>query len=235
MATMVAARQLQATSLGLLTDPAGPAWDRGDANSAHATWDTYPQFTFTNDAPDTSAGATASLSQSRTVTGSPFTDRGAGTYNNVTTDTTTTQPGDVFLTGGIGATFTLAGTTDFGINAFYLQLKRASSTASLVGNANAANDVVVSLNTLAPTSVNTTSGTGDTTSDATGSYSVTTWYWTGEALSNLNLTSFNVVINVPAVTRALDGIVIDASAVPEPTSFALLAIPAAMLIRRRAR
>src|SRR5262245_10745897 len=113
----------QATPLGFSTDPAGAAWDRGDANTGLAVYDSFPSFTSTDDGPASFVGFTSTLlGQSNTLTGSAMTDQGAGVYDNVTTAVVGT---DVLLTGGRAATFTATIDAPFTIKQFILQIKRA--------------------------------------------------------------------------------------------------------------
>jgi hypothetical protein len=212
----------QATSVGLNTDPAGPGWDRSDASTAFAVWDTYPSFTFNADTPDSSGGfASSALSQATTLVGTVGADQGAGVYSDIATQAV---GDDIFYGGGRGGSWTLAGTTSFIVNEAILQIKRSASTTDFIGA------ISPTLNGIASDSVSSTSGTDDTHSG--GAYSVTTWRW-GPSIAGQSITNLNVAFTSPT-HRGLDGIVLDV-AVPEPTSIALLGLVAAAATVRRCR
>jgi MYXO-CTERM domain-containing protein len=212
-----------ATPLGFNTDPAGGGWNRGDPGTAFAVWDSFPSFTSSNDAPDSSGDLTSlGLSQSNTLTGNPGMDQGAGVYDNLSV---TTVPGtDVYYGGNRAGSFTVAATSPFPVRQFYIQLERVSSEAGFIGAINP------TLNGIPFDSVTNTSGGGDTTHD-NGLWSTTTWYW-GAALDSQNITNVNLTFSLPT-HRGIDGVVIDASAVPEPAAMGLLAVAGAFALRRR--
>lgn len=216
------AQALNATVLGINTDPSGL---RGEEDTAYAIWDTFQSYDFVNDLADSSGGFTSvSLTQTNTLTGIFGTDQGAGVYSNVGTQA---AGDDALYTGGRGATFTLNATTSFVVSGFYLQIKRIQSEDSFIGG------IIPTLNGFAFDSVSAVSGIGDTNSNAPGAWSVTTYYW-GDSLAGQNLTNLTLSFNGPT-HRGIDGIVIDA--VPEPSTWALLGFGAigAFIYARRAR
>ncbi len=216
-----------ATSLGVSTNPMGAAWDRGDANTAFGVWDSFPNFTFAGDSPDSSAGfTTLGLSQSNTLTGNPGLDQGAGIYSTLITSV----PGsDQLFSGGRNSTFAMTGSTPFSIKGLTLQIKRTLSQSDF-------SEISPTINGIASDGFSSVSGSGDTTSNA-GDYSVTTFYW-GESLAGTDITSFTINISPTFTQRAYDGFTLDAgsvAAVPEPATVALLAISAvaSLFLRRR--
>jgi hypothetical protein len=230
-ASFLLASAAHATSLGISSDPMGAAWDRGDADTAFGSWDTFSSYSFSNLAANSGGGFTIlGLNQSITTTGNPGADQGAGIYNTFSGFSGT--PGtDLIYNGARNTNFSVTGTTPFAIKGFTLQVKQAVTQASLGGL------VLPTLNGIAADGFTTDSGTGDTTS-STGDYSVTTWYW-GDSLAATTITDFTVAIAPTSTRTAFDGFVVDAgpvAAVPEPGTIALLTLAATgglLLLRRR--
>ncbi|HVT90419.1 MAG TPA: PEP-CTERM sorting domain-containing protein [Tepidisphaeraceae bacterium] len=221
----------RATNIGVSIDPMGAAWNRGDAGTGFAVFDTFPSFDYSGDGPDSSGGLTSALlSQSNTVGTFPA-NQGAGTYKNVSTQET---GDDIYLTGNRGGTFTASIDAPFTIKQVYLQIKRVSSTGDLT------NYTPTLPGGRIADSVTTVSGNTDTGTSDSGNYSVTTWYW-GPSLFAVNFTNpVSLSFSIPATsgnTRAIDGFVIDASSVtvPEPASLSLLACGAMGLLARHRR
>lgn len=207
-----------ASTVGYNTDPAGPLWDRGDADTAYAFWDNFSSYTFSGAAAESSDGFdSAALSQSRTLTGVFGLDQGAGVYTNV--DNTSLTGTDAFYGGNRGGIWTIQLETSFTVEGLTLQIKRPGG-ADLNGFGNAIMPVVNGL--YAATGYWTTGGT-DNTGSSNGNYSVTTYFW-GYALANADLTNLTITFNSPT-HRGVDFIAVDAGpqTIPEPSSTALLA------------
>ncbi len=210
-----------ASEVGLDSNPPGNQWTRGDTDTAYAVWNTFSFYTYTAHTPTASSGfADIAHAQSKVPTGNFILDQGAGVYANVGTRT---SGDDVLYTGNIGASFDIAGTTDFDINKFYLQVKRASSDADF------STAITPLLNGIPATSVSAVSGDGDMETSTNGLWSVTTWYWDLSEVGTV--TSFNVVFDVPS-HRGIDAIVVDA-AVPEPGMLSAFGLASTLLMRRR--
>lgn len=223
-ATLGVSEVSYATSTGINTDPGGTWWDRGDADTATANWDTYTSFQFTNDAPDASSTISVPfLSQSTAIT-TGAQAQGAGLWDSLGMMSGAAGD-DIIHPGPLQLNFSVTGTTSFEIGDFHLQIKRATSNATLQTS------VAPTLNGLPADSSSFTSGTGDTTSDS-GNWSVTTWRWTNSLIGQ-NLTNINLSIGFASTHRAIDGIVIDAAAIPEPAGLALLGSGTLLALRRR--
>jgi len=232
---LVAGSMAEATPLGYNSINPGGNWNRGDANSGYAFFDTIDTYQFSNDTPDTASGLlTANWSQSvaypipyppSDAVLNSFLIRGAAVYDYLAFGEGYTFGDDVLFTGAVGSNFSASATTDFGVNTAVVQLKRAFNLGGF--------SVVPTINGLTPTVTTTVanSGSGDTNT-TNGLYSITTYKW-----SNLNgATALNLQIGSIGSSRGIDGLSIDvSSAVPEPTTIALLAGPALMLLARRRR
>lgn len=223
-AFLISSQFARATALGLSTDPMGSAWQRGQPDTAFGIWDEYTGFNFIDDTPDSSGGFSSSgLDQSTAVGGGD-----GGLYNNIGPSGRVEGP-DVIFSGDVTPSFVVSGGTSFTVQGVYLQIKRAGSTTSLIGLS------TPTLNGIAYDGATFTSGSLDETSES-GNWSVTTYFW-GASLVGQNITSFNITFTTPQAT-GIDGIVIDAAAVPEPATWALglagLAVVAVMRKRRLA-
>lgn len=223
-AFVVSVISAHATSTGLSTDPMGTAWDRLNANTGFAIWDTFPSTSYSNDAPDSASAIIAPVaSQSSTFTNFA---QGAGLYD-VATSTPATGTGDVLFPGGNTVTFALGGSVSFMIYGVVLQIKRPGSTGTLADAGGFA--PTLSINGapgISADQISLTSGSGDTSSTA-GTWSVTTWYWGASlaALPDTGSTAFSVNFSKTGSQRLVDGFSIDVgntAVVPEPTACGLL-------------
>ena len=228
----------QATTTGINVDPAGTAWDRGDAGSAYAQWDTFSGANFANDIAGSSFGVLLpELDQSTVFTNFAM---GAGLYKVLSgTPSSSLADNDVLFAGGNGVSFDLSGSTSFAIKGITLQIKRPGSAGGLA----ASFAPTISINggsAIAFDSVFTTSGSGDTSGDS-GAWSVTTWYWAGSLAANALTGSFSVSFGNAGLQRGIDTIALDAGsvapqAVPEPATWLSLAAGLGVLLivnRRR--
>lgn len=213
-----------ATSTGLSTDPMGTAWDRLNANTGFAIWDTFPSTSYTNDAPNSASAIIAPVASQS----SAFTNfaQGAGLYD-VATSTPATGTGDVLFPGGNTVTFALGGSVSFTIYGVVLQIKRPGSTGTLADASGFA--PTLSINGapgIAADQISLTSGSGDTSGTA-GTWSVTTWYWGASlaALPDTGSSAFSINFNKTGSQRLIDGFSVDVgntAVVPEPTACRLL-------------
>lgn len=234
-----------ATDTGMRNGPLGGFWERGDANTAYAVWDTFPTDNFpvvpvfsstfpagyettygliSNDAPDSSFGITSPEMDQTTAFTQP--GQGVNLYDVVPAGVSGGTLGDdVLLSGGNAVNFTFSGTVSFTIYGLTLQIKRPGNLAGLAADFSP----TLTINGGSPIAADgtyTTSGTGNTSSVSTN-WSVTTWYW-GDSLSELvdtGSTSFTVTVPRPSpLSRSIDGFAIDAGpqAIPEPTAALLL-------------
>ncbi len=220
--TLGMASAAQATPLGLNTNPAG--WNRGDADTAYAVWDTFDSFEPSNAGAGNTAGfSSVALTQSTPLAApGPIPWQGEGVYDHLDDRT---AGDDLIYTGGRGAAFSLVADTSFEIGSVYLQVKRSGSTSD-----DFETTVFPTLNGISADSFATTVGSGDTNSDE-GNYTVTTWSWSNSLVAE-GITNLTLAFNVPT-HRGVDAIVIDTAAVPEPASLGLLAVGGLLALRRR--
>jgi len=207
---------LHATPLGVNTDPGGSAWNRGDANTAFASFDSFSSFSFANQTTGFATGGFATISFSQaTELGSPATSQGAGVYDDVQAQTPGT---DVLYSGARQPAFSVDGTTSFTAYGVVLQVKRAMSTSDSFET-----ELVVTLNGLVPDSMKTVTGSGDSTSTL-GTWAVTTYYW-NSSISD-GVTSYDIDISNMVPHRGYDSITLDVgpTPVPEPSTYAIAAV-----------
>ncbi len=231
---LFAGSMVHATPLGYNTTNPGGNWNRGDANSGYAFFDTIDSYQFSNDAADVTSGllsATWSQSVAYPIAYPPTDEqlgsnaiRGAAVYDYLAFGDGYTFGDDVLFTGGVGSNFSASATTGFGVNSAIVQMKRAFNVGGFT--------VVPTLNGLTPSETVTvaSSGSGDTNT-TNGLYSITTYKW----LNLGDTTSLNLQIGSIGGSRGIDGLTLDVSAVPEPAALSLLAAPAVMLLARRRR
>ncbi|MEM6884353.1 MAG: PEP-CTERM sorting domain-containing protein [Verrucomicrobiota bacterium] len=113
LAVTLLALPAHATLVGYNTDPAGAFWDRGDADSGYAIFDTFTTPQFFNQTADSSFGTTtAFLSQSIPFGTEPSNPSGV------------TGGGDRIYLHQEVTSWTMTGTTTFGIESFVLQIKQ---------------------------------------------------------------------------------------------------------------
>lgn len=217
-----------ATTLGFNSEPAAAPWNRGDANAAHAVWDSFPSFTYSGDAADSIGGfSSATASQSTVPTASQIT-QGAGTYE--TFNGMSATPGtDLLYTSSVATAFTFSTSLGFSATDVYLQVKRGQSIEAMNGTPLLNGRAAVSLLPLV-------TGSGDTTSTA-GTYAVSTWYWDAASLAGTDTANLVLTYSVGSSSqrRVIDGFALDVAAVPEPVSFGLFGTAGALLLARRRR
>jgi hypothetical protein len=201
-ALLVITAPSQATLIGYNTDPGGSAWDRGDANTGFAIYDSFPSATFFNDVPDSSFGITTpELDQSLTIV----------------------PPGG--LTGGgdriyfhsSATSWLLTGSTPFAIKTAILQMKQHQGSTF---------DTLFSptLNGIAADSVSKVNFT-----EGANNQSVTSWVWT-TSLDSVSIANFSFAFGSgPNSFASFDGVQVDVAAVPEPAGAALIIGGVAML------
>jgi hypothetical protein len=187
-----------ATPNGLSTDPAANLWDRLDANTAYAVWDTFPTATFSNDAPDSGSGFTlAELDQNSTLN-SP-----GGLYGS----------GDRIYFHDMSSDWAFTATTAFEVKGFVLQVKQRNATFDLQ------TIYTPLLNGIAADVVTTTNFF-----ESPFTNSVTTWQW-GDSLAFTSITAPTLTFAEGAASFvSIDAVVVDAGpvAVPEPSAAVLL-------------
>lgn len=217
-----------ATPIGLYNDPMGPAWARGGANTAFASWDRFIATDFTGEVPDDSFGMNnAALAQADPFT---VTNQGAGLYNVATSQPAPSgQSGDVIFGGGNNVDFTASGSVDFEIRGFTLEIKRPGSLGSMADSGGFVPMLSIDGGTPVPADgFYLVTGNGDTASSTSSNYSDTIWYW-GTSLANLTETgneTFSVEFSKTASQRLIDTIQVDVgnvAVVPEPST-AMLAL-----------
>lgn len=226
-----------ATVTGFNTDPGGALWNRGDANTGFAVWDTFPTWQFADALPSSNFGITLpGFSQLNPLL---LTGAGAGLFNVLqgtpvpdnTTATGGTNPGtngDVMLGGGNNLSFVFEGEVSFTIRGIVLQVKRPGSTGTMVGHYSP----VLSINGgpgIPFDGSSLSSGTGDTSSDAPGNYSVTSYFWNTSlaSLSQEATNTFAIIAGNSETHRGVDGFELDVSSttvVPEPTAVMTLLV-----------
>jgi hypothetical protein len=228
LAAVLATTSAHATSLGFDPDPAGSAWDRLDANTGFAIWDTFPnlasplntQINFSNDAPDLFSGITNPLLSQPTV--ATVTNQGVGIYDVSSGTPSTGATGDVLFGGNNTVNFLFGGSVSFTIYGVVLQVKRAGSTGGFgAGYLDPRLTIAgAGITSVAADAVSTTSGSGDTSGD-NGTYSITTYYWNASLAGNTGNSTFTINIDKTGFQRALDGFALDVgnvAVVPEPAT-----------------
>jgi hypothetical protein len=240
----LAVRTASATSLGFNTDPADSAWDRLQAGTGFAFWDSFPSMTYTGLAPTVgnTFGITSAVA-SQTNSNFGVTNQGVGLYNVLqSTPAPGNINGDIFFAGGNAASFALGGSVSFTIYGVVLQVKRPSSTGTLADASGFTPTLIIDGGASIPADGNYfVSGSGDTSSDA-GTYSVTTWYWGASlaSLANTGNSTFSVNFGRSPLQRGIDGFSVDVGStavVPEPSTAVSLLGGLGLLVtlRRRTR
>lgn len=216
---------VKATTIGM--DHSNPIGEQETTEVGYVYWDSFVDqnpdagVTLTDETPDYSNGRnitdavlSGSLSGGGSVTGS-----GDRIYNG---------------SGASSVAFdlTIEGTLTADIQTISLQLKM--STPDVSTGLNRLTFFTVTLNGMTASAVvETNSNTGEVISGQT--YGVVTYYWTG-----LNLAAnsdFTFLLSSPSLGHvSLDGVRVDASTVPEPSTYAMMALGLGMVffvVRRR--
>jgi|GEM_PF-5077386 len=209
-------------------------------SAVYATWDNFPAFQFSGDAPDFSAGMTSPiLGQSGALVSSA---QGAGLYQTLQGVLSSgPSTNDVLFTGGNAVNFSVTGSFDFtGLDSFTLQMKRPGSASTLADRFTP----TLSINggtAFSASSTGLVSGTGDTSADSPGTWAITTWTFDLPMLAGMN--TFGLAIpstvngNLAAITRGVD--FVSVQAIPEPSTnvmlfggFAMMGIVGGKTLRR---
>jgi hypothetical protein len=201
MAAMLLASTIpaQATLIGYNADPGGSLWDRGDADTAWASFDLFSTPTFSGQSPESSFGfSSPGLSQSEALIPP------AGVFS-----------GDRIYTHDSATDFSLSATTSFAFKTVVLQIKEFNGTAFDAAWSPTLNGLAFDSKTVTPFV------------ESSSDQNIYTYTWSSSLASNTSTSLTIDWGNFGPTFGSFDGVQVDAALIPEPSTGALAALAGA--------